>query len=89
MKAGHRFRFDDDVFQNLVQRMTDMNAAVGIGRAIVQHIERPALSAVLKSLVQALLFPPGEKFGLPLRQIRLHREISAGQIQGRFVIHAV
>src|SRR5262245_4610760 len=34
--ACHRFRFNDDVLENLVQRVTDMNAAIGVRRPIVQ-----------------------------------------------------
>ena len=63
--ARHRLRFDDDVFENLVQRMTDMNSAIGIGRAIMQHIPRPAFPRLLNLFVQPFLFPRSEKFRLP------------------------
>ena len=87
VEAGHRFRFDDDVFQNLVERMADMDAAVGVGRAIVQEIAGPALAGFLNARIQAFLLPPGEQFRLPLRQIGLHRKIGFRQIESRLVVH--
>ena len=40
--AHHLLRAVDDVFQNLVQRMTDMQVAVRVGRAIVEDEFFPA-----------------------------------------------
>ena len=34
---------DDDVLQDLVEGVADMDVAVGVGRAVVQHEARPAL----------------------------------------------
>src|SRR4029077_6966664 len=87
--ACHRLRFDDDVFENLVQRVTDMNSAIGIGRAIVQHIQLPASPRLLNPFVQPFLLPQGKEFRLPLRQVRLHREIGFRQIECRLVIHSL
>ena len=85
--ARHRLRFDDDVFENLVQRVTDMNAAIGIGRPIVQDIQWPAFPRLLNLFVQPFLLPRGKEFRLPLRQVRLHGEIGFGEIECCLVVH--
>ena len=36
--------FDDHVLEHLVQRVADMQLAVGVGRAVVQHEQRRALA---------------------------------------------
>ena len=87
--ARHRLRFDDDVFENLVQRVTDMNAAIGIGRAIVQDVQRTAFPRLLNLFVQLFLLPRGKEFRLPLRQVRLHRKIGFRQIECCFVVHGL
>ena len=67
--------------------MADVDAPIGIGRAIVQQVARPAFPCLLNLLVEPFLLPPGEQFRLPLRQIRLHREIGFGEIERRLVVH--
>lgn len=37
VEAGHPFRLDDNVFENLVNRVTNVNAAVRIRRAVMQN----------------------------------------------------
>ena len=64
-----------------------MDAAIGIGRAIVQHIPRPSLPFRLNLVIELLLFPPGQHVRLPLRQIGLHREIGFWKVERGFVIH--
>ena len=44
-KAGHRFRFHDQVLQDLVQRRAHVHVAVGERRAIVQDEQLRALRA--------------------------------------------
>ncbi len=87
MKTRHRSRLHDDVFQNLVQSMADMDAAVGIGGAIVQHILGAPLAGFLDLSVEPLVFPPNQHIRFPLRQIRLHGEIGPRQVERGFVIH--
>src|SRR5262247_4562381 len=38
VKAAHRLRFDDDIFENLVKGMPDVDAAISVGRPIMEHI---------------------------------------------------
>jgi hypothetical protein len=43
VEAGHGLGADDDVLEDLVERVADVDAAVGVGRAVVQHeLGRPA-----------------------------------------------
>jgi hypothetical protein len=39
---------DDDVLEDLVDRVADVDVAVGVGRAVVQHEARPALGEALR-----------------------------------------
>ena len=42
IKAEHLLALGNDVLEDLVQRVPDMDVAVGVGRAVVQHEFRPA-----------------------------------------------
>ena len=37
IEAGHVLLLDDEILEHLVQRRTDMNGTVGIGRAVMEH----------------------------------------------------
>jgi len=67
--------------------MADVNAAVGVWRAVVQHVERPAAPGLLDQLVEALALPAGQDLRLALREIGLHGKVSLGEIQRGLVIH--
>src|SRR5262249_14957505 len=86
MEAGHRLRLDDNIFEDLVERMTDVDTAVGVGWSIMQDIRRPALPGFLNFLVKSLLLPPSQQFRLPLWQVGLHREICFGKVKRRFIV---
>ena len=84
--AAHGLGFNDHVFQNFVNRMTDMNIAVGIGWAVVQHKAVTTGARLTDFLVQAHLFPARQHGRLTLRQIATHRKFGIGQVQRRFVL---
>ena len=42
VEPGHRSRLDDEILQDLVHRRADVDVAVGVGRAVVQHELRRA-----------------------------------------------
>ena len=48
VEAGHRSRLDDEILQDLVQRRADVDVAVRVRRAVVQHELRraPAVLAI-------------------------------------------
>ncbi len=84
--AGQGLGPGDDVLEDLVQRMTDVNAAVGIGRTVMQDEGRPALADGAQLPVQVDVLPALERFRLALRQAGFHRECRFRQVERRFVI---
>ena len=79
-------RLDDHVFQNLVDRMTDMDLAVGIRRAIVQHKLFCTAARDAQLFVNAFVFPFLGPARLALGQVAAHRKRRVGQVQGAAVI---
>ncbi|MCY1188438.1 hypothetical protein D9M73_295480 [compost metagenome] len=66
--------------------MTDVDAAVGVRRAIVQDELRATFADLPQLAVQIDAVPALQQFRLALGQTGLHRECRLGQVQGRFVI---
>ena len=66
--------------------MTDMNAAVGIGRAVVQDELRPVLANLPQLLIQPNTVPVGQGLRLALRQAGFHWEGSIREVQRGFVV---
>ena len=85
VEAGHRLRLDDDVLEDLVDRVAEMDRAVGVRRAVVQHERRPALGLRADARVQAIGFPARQGVRLALGQVAAHRELRRGQMDGGFV----
>ncbi|MNE62898.1 hypothetical protein D3C80_1582110 [compost metagenome] len=77
---------DDDVLEDLVDRVTDVNAAVGVGRAIVQDELRAPFADLPQLAVQVDAVPALQQFRFALGQTGLHRECRLRQVEGRFVI---
>ena len=86
--AHHLLRAVDDVLQDLVQRVTDMQMAVRIGRAVMQDefLLLPRLLA--QPRLEADLLPALQQQRFLLGQTRLHGEVRPGQAQGILVIDA-
>ena len=85
VEARQRFAFDDDVFEDFVDRVAKVNIAVGVGRPVVQNKFRPAFARFANALIQLIGLPRCDPAGLALGQIALHRERRIGQIQ-RFLV---
>ena len=89
IKAQHLVGPDDHVLDRLVQRVTDVQVAVGVRRAIVQR-EGLAFGVgafcggglFAQLVIHTNLRPTLQPAGLALGQARAHREISFGQIEG-------
>ena len=86
VKAFELARLHDHVFENFVDRVADVDVAVGIGRAIVQHKLRLARACRTQFVMQLAIFPFFHPLGLALGQIAAHGEGGVGQIQGFAVI---
>ena len=78
--AGQRFRAGDNVFENLVNRVTDVNAAVGVGRAIVQEEFWTAFAHFTQLLIQTNIVPALQGLRLARRQASLHRKLGIRQV---------
>ncbi len=79
---------DDEVLQQLVERVADVDGAVGVGRAVMEHVQRRAggLPGLAHQPVQVLLGPVAEDLGLLLRQAAPHGERGVGKEDGVAVI---
>ncbi|MNC10460.1 hypothetical protein D3C75_581100 [compost metagenome] len=86
VEAGEALGLDDDVFEDLVDRVTDVNAAVRVGRAIVQNERRLARFGAANGAVKILIVPTLEHVGFALGQIATHRKLGFRQIQGVFIV---
>ncbi|MNM92966.1 hypothetical protein D3C81_1053220 [compost metagenome] len=74
IEAGQGLGTDDHVLEDLVQRMTDVNLAVGIGRAVVQDELRTILANLAQLSVQANAVPALQNLRFALGQAGLHWE---------------
>src|SRR5579859_5923048 len=81
---GHRFCFDDEVFEDFIETGAEMDRARGIRRAIVKNEERLSLSCGENSFVKIGVLPGSELFGLVLRQAGFHRKVGFGEIESLF-----
>ena len=84
--SAHLERAGDDVFQDLVQRVADMDVAVGVGRAVMQHelLAPPGVFAQL--LVEAHFLPAGHGLRLLLGQAGAHRKLCLRQVEGGGIV---
>src|SRR5690606_37867661 len=70
-----------DVLENLVDRVADVNVAVGIGRAVVQDEFAGAFARGADALIDLVLLPLGQPARFALGEIAAHREGGFGQIE--------
>ena len=80
------FILNNEVLENLVRRGSDMDARVRIGRPVVKDERGLVLVLFLQLAVNVDVVPEFQKFRLPLRQIRAHREIRLGQEQRVLIV---
>ncbi|RMS08110.1 hypothetical protein ALP75_200319 [Pseudomonas syringae pv. actinidiae] len=74
IEARQGFGAQDHVLENLVDRMTDVNIAVGVRRTVVQDELWTILANLAQLLVQANAVPALQSLRLALGQAGLHRE---------------
>ncbi len=86
IKTGEALGLDDDVFEDLVDRVTDVNIAVRIGGAIMQNERRLARFGAANSAVEILIVPTFQHVGFALGQIATHRKLGFRKIQGVFIV---
>ena len=61
--------------------MADMDVAVGVGRAVMQHVFRPAGGVLAQAPVEVHLLPALDQLRLLLGQAGAHRELRLRQIE--------
>ncbi len=87
-KPGQQCRTDHEVLQNLVDRVADVDVAVGVRRAVMQHeAVRPVGGGALDRTVQVAGVPVSQHAGFAGRKRCLHRKIRIGQVDRVFVVH--
>ena len=84
--ARQSFGLNDNVFQNLVYRVTNMNAAIRIRRAIMQNEGFFAFFGCTNDAVQVIIGPTRQHSRFAFGEVATHREPCFRQIQGRFIV---
>ena len=84
--AQHLLGAVDQILQDLVQRVADMEMAVGIGRAVMQDEFLPVLRGLAQPMVKIHRLPARQDRRLAVRQVPAHRERGLGQEYGRTII---
>ena len=86
VETGQCLGADDDVLEYLVDRMADVNIAVGVGRAVVQDEQRASLRRFADLLVEFFLLPGRNPLRLALGEIAAHGEGRVGEVKCVFVV---
>ena len=81
VEAGHRSRLDDEVLEDLVERRAEMDLPVGVRRTVVEDELRASLPRRADLPVEVHRRPSRERLRLGGRQVGLHREPRAGQVE--------
>src|SRR5690606_7191052 len=84
--AQHLLGAIDDILQDLVQRMADVEVAIGVGRPIVKHELLAPLRHLALAPIEIHLLPARKNLGLALRQAGAHGEICLGKKNCRSVV---
>ncbi len=77
---------DDDVLQHLVDGVTDMDVAVGVGRAVVEDELLGPRPGGANLAVEVHGLPVGEQLRFPLGEVCLHGKTGVGEVEGGLVI---
>src|SRR5450830_559352 len=86
IEAGQGLGTDNHVLENLVQRMTDVDRAVGVRRTIVKNELRAILANFAQLPVQAYAVPALQNLRFALWQAGLHREGGVRKVKRGFVV---
>ncbi|MPM23054.1 hypothetical protein SDC9_69517 [bioreactor metagenome] len=84
--TGHVLIPHNDILQNFVECGTNMDVAVGIGRAVMKNEFRLSLIFFHEVSVNVGRLEGSEHFRLPAGQSRAHGKIGLGQIDGLIVV---
>jgi hypothetical protein len=87
VKTLERTVLDHDVLEHLVEHVSVVDPAVGIGRTVVKYKKRLVLGLGQQLLVNPVLFPELDEFGLSLGQGGPHRKLGPRQADGIFEVN--
>src|SRR5215475_5576415 len=82
IEAEHLLAPGHEILQDLVQGRADMDIAIGVGWAVMQHEFDAALGNFAQPLIKLDLLPALKDFRLALRQPCAHREIGIREEEG-------
>ena len=74
VKAGHGFGFDDKVLKTFVERVAQVNGAIGVRRTIVEQVGGTAAASLAQLFIEAERGPARQPKRFILGQIGLHRK---------------
>src|SRR4051794_29328267 len=86
VEARHRLALDYEVFERFVERVAEMDVAVGVRRTVMEYVLRLSGACFANLTVNAPRFPALEQARLELRQVRLHRELCLWKIDRLFQV---
>ena len=72
IEAGHGLRLDDEILEAVVERVTQVDGTVGVGRAVVKDVGRATLAGLAQLVIEAQRSPASEPKWFIMGQIRLH-----------------
>ena len=84
--AQHLLGARDEVLQDLVQRMADVEMAVGVGGAVMQHELGTPLALRAQALEQVHVRPALQQLRLLLGEAGTHGEVGLGQENAGFIV---
>jgi len=86
IEAEHLLASRHHILKNFIERMTNVDVAVGVRRTVMKDKARPALRLGAQPRVEAELLPARQNLGLLLRQPGAHRKTRLGEKQRLAVI---
>src|SRR2546429_4425356 len=89
VEARHVLGLDDEILDQLVERSTEVNLAVGVGGAVVQDVGRASGARGADLSVEVMLLPIGEPLGLGDREVSLHVKCRARQVEGLLQVYVL
>ena len=81
VEAGHRLGPDDEVLQDLVERGANVDSAVGVGWAVMEHAFRCVDPASANLRLEVHRFPSRDGIRLRLLETRLHRKRGTWEVE--------
>ena len=88
IEAGHGFRFDDEIFEDLIEGGAEVDVAVGVGGAVMEDVLPAAGAGGADGVIEPVFFPFGEEFRLSDGKVGLHREIGFGEVDRLFEVNS-